>query len=153
MKKVIGVTLLIICALGIFINSIIYQKGLNESNKSVTNDSYTSQNLQEPDDSQMTDAQRAVRGRREDAFRPDPNKKRVEEIVSEETKELTPQEIADQEMADFYAPNMSNANKIPSVNEPGTLTPEYTEKSRFDMFIPFILLGILGIYFVTRKRN
>jgi uncharacterized protein YneF (UPF0154 family) len=117
MKKVIGVTLLIVCALGIFINSIIYQKGLNESNKSVTNDSYTNQDLQEP-------------------------------------KELTAEQMADQQMADFYSPGTSNRNKIQVdyENEPGTLTPEYTEQKRSEMFIPFILLGILGIYFVTRKE-
>jgi hypothetical protein len=154
MKKVIGIILLIVCAIGIYLNSnefeikFINQKGLNETNEAkeyVMNDSYQGQNIhQEPDDSQMTDAQRAVRG-----LRPDP----VKEVPTQDTtKEETPQEKADQDMSDFYAPNASRANRVNSVNEPGTKFPEDTEKDKFGMLIPFVLIGILGIYFVTRKK-
>ncbi|MHB1107765.1 MAG: hypothetical protein ACYCZ2_15530, partial [Lutibacter sp.] len=50
MKKIIG-ALLLLCVLGIYLNSIIDQKSLNETNDYVMNDSYTSQDMQEPDPS------------------------------------------------------------------------------------------------------
>lgn len=175
MKKVIGVILLLVCVLGIYLNYNEFEikftdhKFLNETDEAkeyVMNYSFTSQNIdQEPDYSKMSEGEKAVLGKRPGVIDSlIAKQKAAKEKALKEWKKTwmnedpvedapTPQEIADQKMADFYDPNMSNANKIFSESEPGTKFPEDTEKDKFGILIPFVLIGILGIYFVTRKKT
>ncbi len=163
MKKVIGVIVLLICALGIYLNSNEFeikfanQKFLNETDEAkeyVINYSFTSQNIdQEPDYSKMSEGEKAVLGKKPGVIDSLIAKQKAAKEQQIKQEELTATQQADQDMSDFYAPNASKANRVNSVNEPGTLTPEDTEKDKFGILIPFVLIGILGIYFVTRKKT
>lgn len=157
MRKTIG-SLLLLCTIWVYLNSIIDQKGLNETNEFVMNDSYTSQDMQEPDPSTQPYIPKSGR-------RVSPEQQDIAAQIAAQVEQDTIDELYLQEKT-----GRGDASQdIELENNPNTLTPEdtqkgyveevgvsldqYTQKNNFYEFIPFILLGILGLYFVTRKRN
>lgn len=155
MKKIIG-ALLLLCVLGIYLNSIIDQKGLNKTNEYVTNDSYSNQDMQEPDPANQLYVPKSQR-----------KKSPEQQAIDAEQAAQQEQDTVDKLYSDETQTNAFDRNETES--NPNTLTPEvtqrgyieeagvsldqYTQKNNFYEFIPFVLLGILGIYFVTRKKN
>jgi len=155
MKKIIG-ALLLLCVLGIYLNSIIDQNGLIMTNEYATNDSYTSQNMQEPDSSTQIYTPQSARKK-------SPEQQALDaEQAAQQEQDIVDKLYSDETQTDaFDRPETeSNPNTLTPevtqrgyVEEAGVRLAQYTEKNNFYQFIPFVLLGILGIYFVTRKRN
>ena len=156
MRKTIG-SLLLLCTIWVYLNSIIDQKGLIETNEFVMNDSYTSQDIQEPDPANQPYVPKSQRKK-------SPEQQAIDAEQAAQQEQDTIDELYRQEKH-----GRGDASQdIELENNPNTLTPEYTQrgyveeagvsltqytqKSKFGIIIPFVLLG-LGIYFVTRKRN
>ncbi len=140
MKKIIG-ALLLLCVLAIYLNSIIDQKGLNKTNEYVTNDSYSNQDMQEPDPANQLYVPKSQRKK-------SPEQQAIDAEQAAQQEQDTIDELYRKEKHGFGS---SENEKLE--NNPNTLTPEDTQKNNFYEFIPFVLIGILGIYFVTRKKT